>query len=185
MAPFRAPFFIPPLAAKIIQPPYGQAPSALGFKRFREGGGGFAAIFKVSVTGLAFCVIWYDRHSADWLAALASPYPASPDFPRSSVGQSKGRPFYGQAKGQLRPTCTSYAGCAHQPSGILESTAQVPVPIPTAPRGACTLNPQRGLSIKSKSTASAVLLPIFIPYDVQWLLSPVPRRGDGGGWGGS
>jgi len=45
-------------------------------------GGGFAAIFKVSVTGLAFYVIWHDRHSADWLAALASPYPASPDFPR-------------------------------------------------------------------------------------------------------
>ena len=42
-----------------------------------------------------------DTHSADWLAALASPYPAAPDFPRSSVGQSKGRPFYGQAKGLL------------------------------------------------------------------------------------
>ena len=26
---------------------------------------------KVSVTGLAFYVIWYDKHSADWLAALA------------------------------------------------------------------------------------------------------------------
>ena len=36
---------------------------------------------KVSVTGLAFCIIWYDKHSANWLAALASPYPASPDFP--------------------------------------------------------------------------------------------------------
>ena len=36
--------------------------------------------YKVSVTGLAFYVIWYDKHSADWLAALASPYPASPDF---------------------------------------------------------------------------------------------------------
>ena len=36
---------------------------------------------KVSVTGLAFCVIWHDKHSADWLAALASPYPAAPDFP--------------------------------------------------------------------------------------------------------
>ena len=34
--------------------------------------------YKVSVTGLAFYVIWYDRHSADWLAALASPYPAAP-----------------------------------------------------------------------------------------------------------
>ena len=50
---------------------------------------------------------------------------------KTTVGRLNGRPFYGQAKGQLRPTCTSYAGCAHQPSGILESTA--PVPIPTAP----------------------------------------------------
>ena len=33
-----------------------------------------------SVTDLPFCIIRYDRHSADWLAALASPYPASPDF---------------------------------------------------------------------------------------------------------
>ena len=44
-------------------------------------GGGFAAIFKVSVTGFAFYVIWHEKHPADWLAALASPYPASPDFP--------------------------------------------------------------------------------------------------------
>ncbi len=36
--------------------------------------------YEVSVTGLAFCVIWYEKHSADWLATLASPYPASPDF---------------------------------------------------------------------------------------------------------
>ena len=26
-----------------------------------------------SVTDLLFCVIWHDKHSADWLAALASP----------------------------------------------------------------------------------------------------------------
>ena len=44
--------------------------------------------YKVSVTGLAFCIIWHDKHSADWLAALASPYPASPDFPRKR-GQNK------------------------------------------------------------------------------------------------
>ena len=37
--------------------------------------------YKISVTGFTFSVIWYDKHSADWLAALASPYPASPDFP--------------------------------------------------------------------------------------------------------
>ena len=37
--------------------------------------------YEVSVTDLPFCIIRYDNHSADWLAALASPYPASPDFP--------------------------------------------------------------------------------------------------------
>ena len=44
------------------------------------GGGGFAADYKVSVTGFTFSVIRHDKHSANWLAALASPYPASPDF---------------------------------------------------------------------------------------------------------
>ena len=28
--------------------------------------------YKVSVTGLAFYVIWHEKHSADWLAALAN-----------------------------------------------------------------------------------------------------------------
>ncbi len=41
-----------------------------------------------------------------------------PSRRKTTVGRLKGRPFHGQAKGQLRPTCTSYAGCAHQPSGI-------------------------------------------------------------------
>ena len=36
--------------------------------------------YKVSVTGFTFSVIWYDKHSADWLAALAAPYPSAPDF---------------------------------------------------------------------------------------------------------
>ena len=44
--------------------------------------------YKVSVTGLAFCIIWHDKHSDDWLAALASPYPATPDFPLCR-GQNK------------------------------------------------------------------------------------------------
>ena len=39
--------------------------------------------YKVSVTGFTFSVIWHDKHSADWFAALASPYPAAPDFPTS------------------------------------------------------------------------------------------------------
>ena len=47
--------------------------------------------YKVSVTGFTFCVIWHDRHSADWLAALASPYPASPDFP---LCRGQNRPLY-------------------------------------------------------------------------------------------
>jgi len=34
--------------------------------------------YKVSVTGLAFYVIEHEKHSADWLAALATPYPAAP-----------------------------------------------------------------------------------------------------------
>ena len=29
--------------------------------------------YKVSVTGLAFYVIWHDTHAGDWLAALATP----------------------------------------------------------------------------------------------------------------
>ena len=41
-----------------------------------------------SVTGLAFYVIWHDKHSADWLTAFASPFPATPDFPLCR-GQNK------------------------------------------------------------------------------------------------
>ena len=41
-----------------------------------------------SVKGLAFYVIWHDKHSADWLTALATPYPAVPDFPLCR-GQNK------------------------------------------------------------------------------------------------
>ena len=54
-------------------------------------GGGialWAMSIKSALRDLAFCVIWHDKHSADWLATLASPYPASPDFPRKR-GQNK------------------------------------------------------------------------------------------------
>ena len=44
--------------------------------------------YEVSVTDLPFCIIRYDRHSADWLAALATPFPAAPDFPLCR-GQNK------------------------------------------------------------------------------------------------
>ena len=28
--------------------------------------------YKVSVTGLAFCVIWHDKHAGDWLTAFTT-----------------------------------------------------------------------------------------------------------------
>ena len=69
-----------------------------GLHRFAQGATAPAALrvvdcpsgntYKVSVTGLAFSVIWHDKHSADWLAALATPYPAAPDFPLCR-GQNK------------------------------------------------------------------------------------------------
>ena len=65
-------------------------PLARGFLRFlsltafQAEGCGIALSgdeYKVSVTSLPYCIIWRNKHSAGWLAALASPYPASPDFP--------------------------------------------------------------------------------------------------------
>ena len=61
-------------------------PSAQGFlslTAFQAEGCGIALTgdeYEVSVTSLPYCVIWLNKHSADWLAALASPYPAAPDF---------------------------------------------------------------------------------------------------------
>ena len=52
-----------------------------------------------------------------------------PSRRKTTVGRLNGKPFYGQAKGQLRPTCTSYAGCAHQPSGIPVSAVSPQKPI--------------------------------------------------------
>ncbi len=56
----------------------------LGLTAFQAEGCGLPLCgnaYKVSVTDSPFCVIWHDRHSAGWLAALASPYPATLDFP--------------------------------------------------------------------------------------------------------
>ena len=36
--------------------------------------------YKVSATGLAFCVIWHNKHSGDWLTTFATPIRAAPDF---------------------------------------------------------------------------------------------------------
>ena len=50
---------------------------------------------KVSVTDSSITVIWHDKHSANWLAVLASPYPAAPDFPlfRGKNKALKSSPF--------------------------------------------------------------------------------------------
>ena len=37
--------------------------------------------YKVSVTGFTFGVIWHNKHSADWLATLATPYPGCAGLP--------------------------------------------------------------------------------------------------------
>ena len=53
------------------------APAALRVADYRSA----AMLIKSALRDLLFCVMWHDKHSADWLAALASPYPAAPDFP--------------------------------------------------------------------------------------------------------
>ncbi len=41
----------------------------------------WAMRIKSALRDLLFCIIRHDKHSSDWLAALAAPYPAAPDFP--------------------------------------------------------------------------------------------------------
>ena len=53
----------------------GNDPSGRGLRYRPEGDE-----YEVSVTDLPFCIIRHEKHSADWLAALTSPYPAAPDF---------------------------------------------------------------------------------------------------------
>ena len=63
--------------------------------------------YKVSVTSLPYCIIWRNKYSADWLAALASPYPAAPDF---STGKRVTR-FSGRfAPLRIVFPCHPYAG---------------------------------------------------------------------------
>ncbi len=76
----------------------GAAGCVEGLHRFAQGATAPAALkvadclsgnaYKVSVTGFTVSTIWHDKHSADWLAALASPFPAAPDF-RLFRGQNK------------------------------------------------------------------------------------------------
>ena len=62
-------------------------PAAGGFlslTAFQAEGGGLPLCgnaYEVSVTDLPFCIICYDNHSADWLAALATPYPGCAGLP--------------------------------------------------------------------------------------------------------
>ena len=75
-------------------------PLARGFLRFlsltafQAEGCGIALTgdeYKISVTGFTFSVIRYDRHSADWLAALASPLSGFAGLPPVQGGRIKHR----------------------------------------------------------------------------------------------
>ena len=83
--------------------PYGQAPLGLeGSSAFRRSGskgskgskGGGIALsgdeYEVSVTGFTFSTIWYDKYSADWLAALP-PIRLRRTSPRESVSHDSQR----------------------------------------------------------------------------------------------
>ena len=121
-------------------------------------GGGIALTgdeHKVSVTVLPFCVIWHDRHSADWLAALASPYPAAPDCPHEVGARWWRQPpkggspspagrlsrFYHKRAPSInvrRPPQPSAA----KPLSNLRTLGAI------APSNFITLKPHRGLSIR-------------------------------------
>ena len=70
-------------------------PAAGGFASLtalRAEGGGLPLCgnaYKVSVTDLPFCVIWHDRHSAYWLAVLASPLSGFAGLPPQAGGRIK------------------------------------------------------------------------------------------------
>ena len=54
----------------------GNGPSGRGWRIALTGNA-----YEVSVTDLPFSVIWHEKHSADWLAALATPYPGCAGLP--------------------------------------------------------------------------------------------------------
>ena len=60
--------------------------------------------YKVSVMGLAFSVIWHDKHSGNWLTAFATPYPAVPLDTPSARGFRGFRRFKGFKGWWWRPS---------------------------------------------------------------------------------
>ncbi len=93
-----------------------------------------------SVTGLAFYVIWHDKHSADWLAALASPFPATPDFPLLR-GQNK------TPRGNL-PICDSIVS-----TGYSATACEGKVVAPATKGGMHFLRPQGDCMVFPRSKA--------------------------------
>ncbi|EHO63898.1 hypothetical protein [Dialister succinatiphilus] len=56
----------------------------LGLTAFQAEGCGLPLCgnaYKISVTGFTFSVICHENNSADWLAALATPYPGCAELP--------------------------------------------------------------------------------------------------------
>ena len=73
----------------------------LGLTAFQAEGCGIALSgdeYKVSVTGFTFSAIWHDRHSADWLAALASPIRLRRTSPAVRSVNRKEGPFMGRLR---------------------------------------------------------------------------------------
>ena len=59
-----------------------------------------AMLIKSALRDLLISVIGLDKHSADWLASFASPYPAAPDFPLCR-GQNKSLYAFLQRHGSM------------------------------------------------------------------------------------
>ena len=106
--------------------------------------------YKVSVTGLAFCVIWHDKHSGDWLTAFATPYSAVPDF---STGKHVTR-FSGRfASLRIVFPCHPYAGGQNKtprdnllinPSLEMTVLTDTPIVISTAAKRSGEISPSDG-----------------------------------------
>ena len=111
-------------------------------------------LIKSALRDLLISVIGLDKHSADWLAALASPFPAAPDF---STGKRVTR-FSGRfAFLRIVFPCHPYAGGRINRS-MLSCRDRAPwlsTHSPTAPRGKVVAPATKGGCIASSKARLA------------------------------
>ena len=79
---------------------------------------------------------------------------AEPSTRPGGVSRSRTEPLAPRAKGPAAPS--TLAAKPRQPSGILESTAQIPVPVPTAPPA--LLFPSKTTTLKTENTERKCIL---------------------------